>query len=147
MLWHYRHNSVSMVVSETLQWRHNERDRVSNHQPHDCLFNCLFRRSSKKTSKLRVTGLCAGKSSGTGEFPAQSISNEENVSIWWRHRGNGALAVITIHFYPTPLPVPKLWKGDKLCLSSNIILNGVSYSIGTHLQCCWEQLAELSWCL
>ena len=31
---------------------------VSNHQPHDCLLNRLFRRKSKKTSKLRVTGLC-----------------------------------------------------------------------------------------
>ena len=33
----------------------------------------------KKTSKLRVTGLCAGK------FPAQMASNAEDVSIWWRH--------------------------------------------------------------
>ena len=39
----------------------------------------------RKTSKLRVTGLCAGNSSVTGEFPAQMASNEENVSIWWRH--------------------------------------------------------------
>ena len=69
----------------TLQWRHNGRDSVSNHQPHDCLLNCLFRRRSKKTSKLRVTGLCAGNSPGTGEFPAQMASNAENVSIWWRH--------------------------------------------------------------
>ena len=45
-----------------LQWRHNRRDSVSNHQPHDCLLNRLFRRRSKKTSKLRVTGLCAGNS-------------------------------------------------------------------------------------
>ena len=44
----------------SLQWRHNERDGVSNHQPHDCLLNRLFRRRSNKTSKLRVTGLCAG---------------------------------------------------------------------------------------
>ena len=36
----------------------------------------------KKTSKLRVTGLCAGKSPVTGEFPAQRASNAENVSIW-----------------------------------------------------------------
>ena len=36
-----------------LQWRHNGRDSVSNHQPHDCLLNRLFRRRSKKTSKLR----------------------------------------------------------------------------------------------
>ena len=39
----------------------------------------------KKTSKLPVTGLCAGNSPGTGEFPAQMASNAENVSIWWRH--------------------------------------------------------------
>ena len=45
----------------------------------------LFRHRSKKTSKLRVTGLCVGNSPGTGEFPAQMASNAENVSIWWRH--------------------------------------------------------------
>ena len=44
------------------------------------------RRRSKKTSKLRVTGLCEGNSPVTGEFPAQMASNAENVSIWWRHR-------------------------------------------------------------
>ena len=44
-----------------LQWRHNGRDSVSNHQPHDCLLNRLFRRRSKKTSKLRVTGLLRRK--------------------------------------------------------------------------------------
>ena len=42
------------------------------------------RRRSKKTSKLRVTGLCVGNSPVTGEFPAQRASNAENVSIWWR---------------------------------------------------------------
>ena len=33
--------------SGTLLWRHNGRASVSNHQPHDCLLNCLFRRRSK----------------------------------------------------------------------------------------------------
>ena len=65
---------VKLHVDETLQWRHNGRDSVPNHQPHDCLFNRIFRRRSKKTSKLRVTGLCAGNSPGTGEFPAQMAS-------------------------------------------------------------------------
>ena len=73
------------IIPTTLQWCHNGHDSVSNHQPHDCLLNRLFRRRSKKTSKLRVTGLCAGNSPGTGEFPAQMASNAENVSIWWRH--------------------------------------------------------------
>ena len=69
----------------SLQWRHNERDDVSNHQPHDCLLNLLFRRRSKKTSKLRVAGLCEGNSLVTGEFPAQKASNAKTASIWWRH--------------------------------------------------------------
>ena len=41
---------------------------------------------SKKTSKLRVTGLCEGNSPVTGEFPAQRASNAENISIRWRHQ-------------------------------------------------------------
>ena len=55
----------------SLQRRHNERDGVSKHQPHDRLLNRLFRRRSMKTSKLCVTGLCAGNSPVTGEFPAK----------------------------------------------------------------------------
>ena len=71
--------------AKPLQWRHNDHDCVSNHQPHGCLLKRLFRHRSKKTSKLRDTGLCVGNSPGTGEFPAQMASNAENVSIWWRH--------------------------------------------------------------
>ena len=73
----------------TLRWHHNGRDSVSNHQPHDCLLHHLFRHRSKKTPKLRVTGLCTGNSLGTGEFPAQMASNMENVSIWWHHHESG----------------------------------------------------------
>ena len=69
----------------TLQWRHNEREGVSNHRRLDGLLNRLFRRGSKKTLKLRVTGLCEGNSPVTGEFPSQRASNAKNVSIWWRH--------------------------------------------------------------
>ena len=69
----------------SLRWCHNGHDGISNHQSHQCLLNRLFGCISKKTSKLRVTGLCVGNSSVTGEFPAQMASNAENVSIWWRH--------------------------------------------------------------
>ena len=86
------HNAGSKVTSVSvkfhllsLHWRHSRRNGVSNHQPRNCLPNCVFRRRSKKTSKLRVTGLCAGDSPGTGEFPAQMTNYAENVSIWWRH--------------------------------------------------------------
>ena len=77
--------SIRSLVFWALQWRHIGRDSLSNHQPHDCLLNRLFRRRSKKTSKLHVTSLCARNSPVTGEFPAQMASNAENVSIWWRH--------------------------------------------------------------
>ena len=43
------------------------------------------RRRSKKTLTIRVTGHCKGNSAVTREFPAQSASAAENVSIWWRH--------------------------------------------------------------
>ena len=94
--------SQSIRVSEfdvgiSLQWRHNKRNDVSNQQRLDCLLNRLFRRRSKKTSKLRVTGLCEGNSPVTGEFHSQKASNTENVSIWWpwRHHLHSG-----VHRYP-----------------------------------------------
>ena len=47
-----------------LHWRHNDHDGVSNHQPHGCLLNRLFKCRSKKTPKLRVTGICVRNSPG-----------------------------------------------------------------------------------
>ena len=63
--WINVHGHVSIPTTNKafpfpLQWRHNDHDGASNHQPHGCLLNRLFRRRSKKTSKLRVTGLCVG---------------------------------------------------------------------------------------
>ena len=64
-------NQLYMYISSvSLLWRHNGRDDVSNHQPHDCLFNRSSRRRSKKIS---------------GEIPAHMASNAENVTIWWCH--------------------------------------------------------------
>ena len=74
--------SIRCLQVSPLQWRHDECNGVLNH---DCLLNSLFKRRSKKTPKLRVTGLCEGNSPVTGEFPSQRSSNAENVSIWWRH--------------------------------------------------------------
>ena len=79
------HGHFVWIHHSTLLWHHNGRDGVSNHQLHDCLLNRSFRCKSKKTSKLRFTGLCVGNSPVTGEFPAQKASNAQNVSIWWRH--------------------------------------------------------------
>ena len=61
----------------SLQWRHNEHDGLTNHQRLDGLLIHLSRRISKKTSTLRVTGLCKGNSPVTSEFPAQRASNTD----------------------------------------------------------------------
>ena len=42
------------------------------------VYSSVYSDTSKKTSKLRVTGLCEGNSPVTGEFPAQRASNAEN---------------------------------------------------------------------
>ena len=60
---HSRHFSLKhwicyMYIIMKLLWRNNG---VSNHQPHECLLNRSLRCRSKNTSKLRVTGLCAGR--------------------------------------------------------------------------------------
>ena len=55
--------------TKSLQWRHNDHDGVSNHQPRGCLLKRLYMRWSKKTSKLRVTGLCEGNSPGPVNSP------------------------------------------------------------------------------
>ena len=64
---HSKHSNISIL--DSLRWRQNDHDGVSNHQPHGCLLNRLFGRRSKKTSKLRVTGLCAGNSPGPVNSP------------------------------------------------------------------------------
>ena len=58
-------------TSASLQWRINERDGVLNHRRLYCLLNRLFRPRSKKTSELRVTGLCKGNPPVNDEFPSQ----------------------------------------------------------------------------
>ena len=83
--------TVRFARSESaLQWRHNDRDGVTNHQTHDCLFNGLFRRRSKKTSKLRVTGLWEGNSPHKGPetrkmFPFNDVIM---VSVYFVDRGH-----------------------------------------------------------
>ena len=69
--WHYNDIIMSAMASQIISL--------------ECLFNCLFRRRSKKTSKLRVTGLCEGNSPITGEFPSQRVTKAGKVSSWWRH--------------------------------------------------------------
>ena len=56
-----------------LRWHHNGRDSVSNHHPHDCLLNRLFRRRSKKhqssASLAFVPGIHRGPVNSPHKWP------------------------------------------------------------------------------
>ena len=83
---------IDGLMQETsLQWRHNVRGGVSNHQPHDCIYSTVYsgadQRKHQSSASLAFVWV---NSPMTGEFPAQRASNAENVSIWWRHHGNSS---------------------------------------------------------
>ena len=121
-----RPTATERVNIGSLQWRHNGRDGVSNHQPYDYLLNRLFRHRSKKTAKLRVTGLCAGNSPVTGEFPAQMASNAEIFSIWWRHHvGNRSHSSHRLGIFTTRV------------LDDRVIILGNSYHVNGLVQMTW----------
>ena len=137
----------------SLQWRHNERDSVSAHQPLDYFPNRLFRPRSKKTSKLRVTGFCAGNSPVTGEFPTQRASNAENVSIWWRHHVLSLVMWVTNEFksysvirenngWTTTLVTKILLPLDHMALFIYAIVTSLPLRQGNHCHCRWSNLEE-----
>ena len=72
---------------DSLRWRHNERDGVSNHQRLDGLLNRLFRRRSKKTSKLRVTGLCEGNSPHNRPVKRKMFPFGDVIMDWFWEQG------------------------------------------------------------
>ena len=121
------HLAYNWALSQyTLQWGHNGRNDVSNYQPKGCLV-CSTVCWSKKTSKLRVTGLCAGYSPVTGECPAQMASNAENVSIWWRHHEDGLSSFEIpydrlIGIMGRPTPVRRHFDIEKAAYSSHIVI-------------------------
>ena len=114
------------VFTEPLQWRQNKRDGVYNHRPMDCLPNRLFRWRSKKTSTLRVTGLCEGNSPVISEFLAQRASNEGNVSIWWRHHATIIPMMPTLSSFMVPTSELHskcdIYHRDKMAASACIIV-------------------------
>ena len=110
------HNlAIEMLLRKSLQWRHNE--RVSNHQPRDCLFKCLFRHRSMKPSKLASLAFVRGiyrwpvnsphKGPATRKmFPfddvimSQPNKDWRNIQLCYQHDdGLGCLDTMIIHVY------------------------------------------------
>ena len=63
------YTSNGKINSITLLWRHNVRDGVSNHQPHDC-YSTVY----------------SGADQRKYQSSAALASNAENVSLWWHRR-------------------------------------------------------------
>ena len=103
----------------TLQWSHNGRDSVSNNQPHDCLLNRLFRRRSKKTAKLRITGLFAANSPVQHKCPVTRkmfplddvIMIRYDDFMKWKHFGRYWPFVWGIQWLPVNSPLKGQWRG------------------------------------
>ena len=112
---HSAHLGLSVIIIwDSLQWRHNLCYGVSNHQPHDCLLNRLFRHRSKQTSKLRVTGLCEGihrwpvNSPNKGPVTRKTFQFDDVIMlIWFR------LLVLGVHVFK---------KRTQICVSLFAIL-------------------------
>ena len=105
----------------------HEHHSVSNKKFH-CLFSRLSRRTSKITSKLRVTGLCEGNPSVTGGFPSQRTNNAVNVSIPWCHHVTKHLRYGTVWF--ASKPILPAWCGGFTVLQP---LRHNVYFFGRHL--------------
>ena len=85
----YPHYSISdthwrailgFLVTVTSKDRHG----VTNHLQINCLFNRLFRRTSKKTLTLRIISPFWKDSNGDRWYSLQKGSHAENISMWWR---------------------------------------------------------------
>ena len=107
------------VPDITLQWRQNEHHGVSNHRLLDCLVKRLFRRRSKKTSKICVTGLWEGNPPVTGGFPSRKASRTENVSIWWRHHDAHGLRFVVF-----PCNLTTGWLQTTTKSNTDLLLSG-----------------------
>ena len=100
------------IATFPLQWRHNERDDVSKYRRLDCLFDCLFRRRSKKTSKLRVTAwpLCLFKTQVTIirslRYPRSSVAVPD---LWSGRMYSVAAGVRARIHYEKARGIPSIW--------------------------------------
>ena len=125
------------MTSRWAQWRLKS--------PASRLFTQLFIHKSKKTSKLRVTGICEGNSPVTGEFHAQRSSN----FIWRRHHEISIKFSLKFDRQGPSNNIPVLvqimaWRrpGDKP-LSEPMLVSLLTHTCVTRPQ--WVKLEFLMW--
>ena len=82
-----RLNEPLLQTSWTSQWHHNERDGVSNHQPHDCLLNRSDQRKHQSSAPLAfVRGIHRGPLKTPHKRPVtRNMTPFDDVfmKLWW----------------------------------------------------------------
>ena len=93
-------------MMKTIQWRHNGRDSVLNHQPHGCLLNRLFvysdadqRKHQSSASLAFVRGIHRGAVNSPHKWPV----TRKKVSIRWRHHETVKFSALLALFEGNPL--------------------------------------------
>ena len=71
------------TMCTSLQWRHNERDGISNHRRVDCL--PFVQAQIKENIKASHRWPLWEEFTGDRWLPCTKTSNAENVPIWWHH--------------------------------------------------------------
>ena len=121
---------------------------VSNHQPHGCLLNCLFRRRSKKTSKFRVTGLCVGNSPGPVNSPYKGpvtrkmfpfddvIMSQNKVCEQQAYRDGQVITAYRIVYGVITYPYPGAHSLNIFCYGMSVFVRKISNVISV---CSWQR--------
>ena len=129
----------------SLLWRHNGRDNVSNHQPHDCLLNRVFRcrsdqRKHRSSASLAfVRGIHRGPVNSPHElsvtrkmFPFDDviilwIRSFQNDHIVQRCRLESIIGIATLRQYSSTIMLRRKQVNLKICIY--IYMAKISFSL------------------
>ena len=99
-----------MFQHVTLQWCHNERVGVSNHQPRDCLLNRLFKAQIKENIKARRHWSLCGEFTGDrwisrtkGQWHGKYF---HLMTSSWSVKSGMLVAVLIWRYRPTSIGIP-----------------------------------------
>ena len=99
-------SGIDQSLDIVLQWRHTERDGVSNHKRLECLLNRLFKHISKKTLKLRFIGFVRG----IHRWPVDSPQKRPVTRKWLHSMTPSWWRMIAIYAILEHIIKMKLWQ-------------------------------------
>ena len=134
--------SPTKYACSSLQWRNNACDGVSNHRPHDCLLNCLFRRQRKDRSSASlvfVWGIHRWPVNSPHKCPVTRKTipfDDVNICVLCYPCHSSLWISVIYSYFPGPwisikmssYPYRECHSKDHLVVTSSYIQNGISYT-------------------